>query len=157
MLMMVAMATVPDQRTASASELRGPRADAPEPARGGSETVLLVEDEEQVRALVQRMLESAGYRVLVAANGEDALALVRSARPDLVLTDVVMPHMSGSELVRRLGGRAPVLFMTGYTAELAEQHHVPASGTSVLQKPFTAVELTRKIRELLDRSDVDAA
>jgi DNA-binding response OmpR family regulator len=59
--------------------------------------------------------------------------------------------MSGSELVERLGGRAPVLFMTGYTAELVEQHRVPVSGTSLLQKPFTAVELTRKIRELLDR------
>ncbi|MDX6411633.1 MAG: two-component system, cell cycle sensor histidine kinase and response regulator CckA, partial [Gaiellaceae bacterium] len=125
---------------------------APEPARPGSETILLVEDEEQVRALVQRMLESSGYSVLVAANGEDALALVETASPDLVLTDVVMPHMSGAELVKRLGGRAPVLFMTGYTAELVEHN-----GTSLLQKPFTAVELTRKIRELLDRAAADAA
>jgi DNA-binding response OmpR family regulator len=63
-----------------------------------------------------------------------------------------MPHMSGAELVKRLGGRAPVLFMTGYTAELVEHN-----GTSLLQKPFTAVELTRKIRELLDRAAADAA
>jgi signal transduction histidine kinase len=130
---------------------------AREPPRRGSETILLVEDEELVRSLVQRMLQTAGYRVLVAANGSDALQLAPIAKANLVLTDVVMPHMSGSELAERLGGRTPVLFMTGYTADLAEHHRVHGAGTSIIQKPFTAVELTRKIRELLDRAAADAA
>jgi two-component system cell cycle sensor histidine kinase/response regulator CckA len=129
----------------------------PEPARRGSETILLVEDEEMVRTLVQRMLQGAGYRVLIAANGHDALTLAEAATFDLVLTDVVMPHMSGSELMSRLDPRIPVLFISGYTAELVEQHNVLNSGMNLLQKPFTAVELTRKIRELLDRAVVDAA
>jgi two-component system cell cycle sensor histidine kinase/response regulator CckA len=129
----------------------------PEPARSGSETILLVEDEEIVRTLIQRMLEEAGYRVLIAANGHDALTLAEAANFDLVLTDVVMPHMSGSELIGRLDPRIPVLFISGYTAELVEQHRVLDPGTNLLQKPFTAVELTRKIRELLDRAVVDAA
>jgi CheY-like chemotaxis protein len=128
----------------------------PEPARRGSETILLVEDEELVRALVQRMLQAAGYRVLVAANGHDALALTEAASFDLILTDVVMPHMSGSELKDRLTDDTPVLFMSGYTTELVE-HRVLDGGTNLIQKPFTAVELTRKIRELLDRAAVDAA
>jgi signal transduction histidine kinase len=129
----------------------------PEAARRGSETILLVEDEEVVRSLVQRMLESAGYRVLIAANGHDALALADAATFDLVLTDVVMPHMSGSELMSKLDHAVPVLFMSGYTAELVEQHRVLEAGSNLLQKPFTAVELTRKIRELLDRATVEAA
>jgi len=129
----------------------------PEPARRGSETILLVEDEELVRALVQRMLQAAGYCVLVAANGHDALALAEAASFDLILTDVVMPHMSGSELMDRLSDDTPVLFMSGYTAELVEQHRVLDGGTNLIQKPFTAVELMRKIRELLDRAAADAA
>jgi PAS domain S-box-containing protein len=129
----------------------------PEPARAGDETILLVEDEEIVRRLIQRMLEEAGYKVLIAANGHDALTLAEAANFDLVLTDVVMPHMSGSELISRLDPRIPVLFISGYTAELVEQHRVLDPGTNLLQKPFTAVELTRKIRELLDRAVVDAA
>jgi two-component system cell cycle sensor histidine kinase/response regulator CckA len=69
----------------------------------------------------------------------------------------VMPHMSGSELMARLDARIPVLFISGYTEELVEQHRMLDPGTNLLQKPFTAVELTRKIRELLDRAVVDAA
>jgi PAS domain S-box-containing protein len=129
----------------------------PEPAGRGSETILLVEDEEVVRTLVQRMLEEAGYRVLIAANGHDALTLSGVASFDLVLTDVVMPHMSGSELMARLDPHIPVLFISGYTEGLVEQHPMLDPGTNLLQKPFTAVELTRKIRELLDRAVAGAA
>ena len=123
--------------------------------RPGSETVLLVEDEEIVRKLVCEMLETAGYEVLQAADGSEAIALAdRHERTiDLLMTDVVMPGLSGQELARRLAERRPtmrVLFTSGYTEDAITNHGVLSPGTSFLEKPFTAAALGQKLRELLD-------
>jgi signal transduction histidine kinase len=128
-----------------------------EPSLTGRETVLLAEDEAGVRELVARVLESHGYTVLAAANGEAALQLAENhARQEihLLLTDVIMPHMGGVELARRFAGlypHAPILFTSGYTEEpIAPQ---PESGAPIeyIQKPFLPVDLARKVREVLDK------
>src|SRR5438046_1497274 len=142
-----------------------PRADAPldptdrptpvtAPA-AGSETILLVEDEHLVRLLARKVLERAGYRVLVAAGGAEALDLAeRYAGPiHLLLTDVVMPGMNGRELIRRLAPLRPdlrVLYMSGYADEAVAQHGVLDPGTAFLQKPFTPGGLADKVRGVLD-------
>jgi len=120
-------------------------------ASGGSETILLVEDEESVRQLVRETLESRGYRVLAAANGEAALALASGHKDGLhlVITDVVMPGLSGHELARQLLANRPglkVLYLSGYA-----QDAFPANEAQkvFLQKPFTLQNLTRKVREVL--------
>ena len=125
---------------------------APEP-RGGSETVLVVEDEEIVRSLVRELLEGLGYTVLDARDGEEALALLRSGLPiDLVITDMVMPRMSGRELARRAAKVHPdtaILLVSGYAGDTSAQGPLDP-GTAFLEKPFTAIELAEKVRELLD-------
>ena len=121
----------------------------------GTETILVAEDERLVRVLAQKVLERAGYRVLVGAGGADALALAeRHDGPiDLLLTDVVMPEMNGRELARRLTARRPgvrVLYMSGYADEAVAQHGVLDPGTAFLQKPFTPEGLAKKVRGVLD-------
>ena len=128
---------------------------AVEPARSGSETVLLVEDETGVRRLSKRILDNAGYRVLEAANGDEAeIVFERNADAiDLVVTDVVMPGCGGPELLSRLHARAPdlrVLYMSGYTSHSS----VIRAGIDpylLVQKPFTAAQLVQQVREVLDR------
>jgi two-component system, cell cycle sensor histidine kinase and response regulator CckA len=121
----------------------------------GFETILLVEDEEAVRVVAQRMLERHGYHVLVAQNAGEALLLCE--RPDqpahVLLTDVVMPRMSGAELAARLMQRWPamkVLYMSGYTDGSVVAHGVLENGASFLQKPFSSEQLARKLRGVLD-------
>ena len=130
------------------------REEAPGPVHG-TETVLLVEDEEAVRSSVLRILKRNGYTVLEAKDGTEALDVSkgRLERIDLLLTDVVMPAMSGPELAEKLRPEMPkmkVLFMSGYAdtsvVDRAALHH----GAGFIQKPFTALSLARKIRELLD-------
>jgi len=121
----------------------------------GSETVLIVEDEDAVRRLAERILRSAGYQVLAAASGGDALVLCEKLGDaiDLLLTDVVMPQMSGRELAERLSKSSPglkVLYMSGYTDNAIVHHGVLDPGTRFIGKPFAAAELTRKVREVLD-------
>jgi PAS domain S-box-containing protein len=134
----------------------GPRSRLPqrETVRG-NETILVVEDEPAVRALVARILRGTGYRVLEAGNGEGALEVFGRAdgRVDLVLSDVVMPRMSGPELVRRLLLQRPdlrVLFMSGYTQDEVLDSDPDAPGAGFIQKPMSPRSLTRKLREVLD-------
>jgi len=120
----------------------------------GSETVLLVEDEESVRQLVRETLESKGYKVLEADHGEAALQLAadHAAEIDILITDVVMPGMSGRELSARLCATCPhtkVLYLSGYTEDAIAHEGVLESGTAFLQKPFTLQMLSRKVREVL--------
>jgi PAS domain S-box-containing protein len=127
---------------------------APQTLRG-SETVLLVEDEEQVRAVVVAVLRRYGYDVIVATSAGEALLLCEQhARPiHLLLTDVVMPQMSGPELAKRLMAIRPtlrVLCMSGYTDDSIVRHGVLETGVAYLQKPFTPISLTQKVREVLD-------
>jgi PAS domain S-box-containing protein len=132
-------------------------AEAPASAtRKGHETILLVEDEPDVRELTQMVLTERGYRVIEALTPEDAerLAGNNGAEIHLLLTDVVMPGMSGRELARRLTGRYPhlrVLYMSGYTYNVIAQDGTLEEGISFLQKPFTPQVLTQKVRESLDR------
>ncbi len=124
---------------------------------GGSETVLLVEDNEGVRAAARRILEKRGYRVLSATTGEDALQLyqVHGDEVALVLADVIMPQMGGIELVtalRRLGSRARMLLTSGYTQRAAD---AAALDVPLLAKPWTPVQLARRVRETLDENPAD--
>jgi PAS domain S-box-containing protein len=121
----------------------------------GTETVLLVEDEDAVRRIVKLTLESTGYRVIQARGGDEALAAARRHAGEirLVITDVVMPGMSGRDLAERLGKDWPdvrVLFVSGYTDDALSRHGV-ASGAAFLQKPFSPSDLARKVREVLDQ------
>jgi signal transduction histidine kinase len=122
----------------------------------GAETILLVEDAELVRNLARQVLEGAGYRVLEAASAEAAIDLCERSngdRIDLLLTDVVMPGMSGNEMSRILLSKQPgmpVLYMSGYTDDAIVQHGVLEAGINFLQKPFTPGALALKVREVLD-------
>jgi PAS domain S-box-containing protein len=120
----------------------------------GAETILLVEDETVVRQLVSEILETSGYAVLQAGDGPSALELLRrhSDPIDLLLTDVVMPGMSGPEVAGAVTSMRPgtqVLYMSGYTDSAIGHHGVLEPGIAFLQKPFSADDLTRKVRALL--------
>jgi PAS domain S-box-containing protein len=121
----------------------------------GDETILLVEDDEGVRDLAQRVLEGQGYIVLDAQNGQEAL-LVSTHHPgsiQLLLTDVVMPGISGKALADQLARSRPdlkVLFMSGYSDEAIVHHGVLDAGVAFLQKPFSPQALTQKVRQVLD-------
>jgi signal transduction histidine kinase/ActR/RegA family two-component response regulator len=120
----------------------------------GTETVLLVEDEEMVRKMVREILQMRGYDVLEAQNGREALAIaVECERPiQLMVTDVVMPEMNGPELARRLAELLPdlkVLYMSGYTDEAIVHHGVLNEGVAFMEKPFTPDTLARRVREVL--------
>ena len=123
----------------------------------GSETLVLVEDEELVRQYARSVLENAGYKVIEAANGQEALRQIQApgARVDLVLTDVVMPEMGGRELgeqVARLRPGLPVLYLSGYAEECTPAEEAIPSGSVCLRKPFKAHELAARVREALDKS-----
>jgi len=121
----------------------------------GSETILLVEDEDVVRGLARQILQQAGYNVLDAGSGDEALRMCRehSDPIHLLLTDVVMPETSGKEIAESLTSLRPatcVLFMSGYTDDAIVHHGVLDSNVEFIQKPFTPVALARKVREVLD-------
>ena len=130
---------------------------APSGATRGTETVLLVEDEEEVRRLASEILKGCGYTVLETGDPLEALTMAerRSGAVDLLVTDMVMPAMGGSELAERLkitcrGMR--VLYISGYTDEMITPAGTSGSGRAFLHKPFTPHDLTRKVREVLTRA-----
>jgi PAS domain S-box-containing protein len=121
---------------------------------GGCETILLVEDEDSVRQLVRETLETCGYRVLQAANGQAAINLAaRHPEPiHLIITDVVMPGLSGHDLVNQLLPARPnakILYLSGYTEDAVLNPNAPGPAKAFLQKPFTLQNLSRKVREVL--------
>jgi len=126
----------------------------------GRETILLVEDEPDVRDFVGEVLKSRDYTVLEARDGEDALRIVEQYREPLhlVLTDVMMPKLGGRELVTRLLARHPhlgVLYMSGYTDEALGARGVLEAGAILLAKPFTLQQLVAKVRQVLDATLID--
>jgi PAS domain S-box-containing protein len=133
---------------------RDPLAPAPE-LLSGTETVLIVEDEDAVRQLTQQVLKANGYTVLEASNPNDALGLAASFREQihLLISDVVMPGMNGGALVSHLSQLRPttrVLYISGYAEDAIVQHGILDSGTPFLPKPFTPDGLLRKVRKVLD-------
>jgi len=125
-----------------------------ERARGG-ETILVVEDDENLRRLTSLILKKHGYRILEASNGGEALIICRNIKEplDLVLTDVIMPGMSGRQLIeelRQIRDAFKVLYMSGYTDNAIVHHGVLDAGIDLIQKPFTIAGLLRKVREVMD-------
>jgi two-component system cell cycle sensor histidine kinase/response regulator CckA len=121
----------------------------------GHETILLVEDEAALREVVERMLRAMRYKVLKAASGSEALRIGQQYQSEihLLLTDVVMPQMSGRQLAEQLIGQRPsmrVLYMSGYTDDAIVHHGVLDPGTEFISKPFTSADLARKVRDTLD-------
>ena len=148
------------------SPVGSPEHDEPlTPLPRGSETILLVEDQESLRQLNRELMKSLGYTVLQAGHGAEALerAARHSGRIDLLVADVVMPGLSGRELAERLLLSRPemkVLYMSGYNENVIVHHGIPSFGAEFLQKPFTRDVLARKLREVLgpaeEKSDPEA-
>jgi hypothetical protein len=141
-------------RTDRPAEPLAPEANLPASMRG-SETILLVEDEDQLRTLAKTILARHGYDVLEARHGDEALAICRThtAKIDLIVTDVIMPRMTGPELRQQMGGIRPetkVLFMSGYPDNSIVHHGVLERGIMFLAKPVTPDALLRKVREVLN-------
>jgi two-component system cell cycle sensor histidine kinase/response regulator CckA len=121
----------------------------------GNETILLVEDEPQLRELTREVLTSRGYSVVEAKDPEEAerLAAEYGARIQLLLTDVIMPGISGRELAKKLSAKNPgmrILYMSGYTYNVIAQNGTLERGVAFLQKPFAPGVLAEKVREVLD-------
>jgi signal transduction histidine kinase/CheY-like chemotaxis protein len=138
----------------SAASEAGPSC-AWEGALPGTETVLLVEDDEQVRNMAKKGLSLHGYDVIAAGNGEEALKVLEAHEGPvrILVTDVVMPGLSGGELALRIASTHPemkILYVSGYTDSAIVHHGVLEAGVSFLQKPFTPGALARKVREVLD-------
>ena len=120
----------------------------------GTETILLVEDDDEVRQVATRILRRSGYRVLEASNGADALRVCKSEPEpvDLIVTDIVMPEMGGSELAQRIRETRPdarILFTSGYTGDAVVRQRFLHEGEAFIEKPFTPASLTQKAREVL--------
>ena len=146
---------------ATAVPTPGPKRVA-KPAPQGSETILVVEDEAPVQQIMTRMLVQAGYKVLAADGGEEALHILDDENQalDLVLTDVVLPGMGGREVAEGVGARRPnvrVLFVSGHTDDVILRRMVERRGTALLQKPFSYDELANAVREVLDGPHPTAA
>jgi CheY-like chemotaxis protein len=124
--------------------------------RGGSETILVLEDDPDVRRMMANILSSRGYAVLEAANGNDALRVFHEHREriGLVILDVVMPGKNGKEVfdeIARIDSMAKVIFVSGYTGDVIISKGVQRDGVDFLEKPLSAAKLLAKVREVLDR------
>lgn len=131
-------------------------AEDPRPVRGGTETILVAEDHEGLREIARETLATLGYKVLLVTDGEQALRELqaRGAQIDLALLDVVLPKLSGPEVYARICGdhrELPVIFATGYSAEMSQLHDIQRHGLPILQKPYAPRDLARKVREALDQ------
>jgi two-component system, cell cycle sensor histidine kinase and response regulator CckA len=129
---------------------------APEDSKGGSETVLIAEDEDAVRVLTRLALQREGYHVLEARHGQEALDMAEQYDGviQLLLTDLVMPHLSGRQLAEHLQKVRPgikVLYVSGYMDDAIIRHGLLMANTSFLQKPFSPDVLAQKVREVLDK------
>jgi CheY-like chemotaxis protein len=144
------------------AELHKPSGEAePKASARGSETILFVEDEQSVRGLVREFLGAAGYCVLEASDGLEArkIAAAHPGPIHLLITDVVMPHLSGPELAAKLALERPetkALYISGYTDDTVFRHGVLEGGVSFLQKPFNLKALAEKVREVLNAEDSPA-
>jgi CheY-like chemotaxis protein len=141
--------------TLTGEAAEGGRSPAATAAARGNETVLLVEDDEQVRRVARGILTRNGYTVLEARDADEAVRFceARSSAIDLLLSDVVMPQVSGPELADRLVLLRPamkVLFMSGYSSDAVAHRGVLREGTAFIQKPLTPETLTRKVRDVLE-------
>jgi two-component system cell cycle sensor histidine kinase/response regulator CckA len=148
---------VTEQAAAVAPEPDLPREDL----RGHGESILLVEDEESLRAMASRILARNGYLVCSAENGADAVR--RAADPgfpvDLLVTDMVMPGMLGVEVVTRVRTtrpQLPVLFISGYAQQVLDFHGIAARDHDILQKPFAEAALLTRVRQALNRATIPA-
>ncbi|MGC4085548.1 MAG: ATP-binding protein [Vicinamibacterales bacterium] len=133
----------------------GRESDAPAQAPRGTETILLAEDEDAVRALATLALQRSGYTVLAARGGQEALDMAASYSGEIAIlvTDVVMPHIDGRQLAAALEQRQPalkVLFLSGYTDDAVVRHGILHQQVAYLQKPYSLAALARKVREVLD-------
>ncbi len=129
-------------------------------ATGGGKTLLLAEDDDQVRALTARVLERAGYKVLVTCDGEDAVEMLRTRGPEISLAvlDVVMPQKDGTAVYQYIleqGLPIPVVFCTGYSARALDGIDLTADTVTVVPKPFQPTVLLRTIGEMLARVEGD--
>lgn len=125
-----------------------------QPVPGGSERILIVDDQDAVIAILSKILEELGYTVLSASTTEDALRIARESEFDLLVTDVVMPPTSGMTMateITALRPDVPILYMSGYmTDEVLEDHGKHGAGISFVQKPFEQRTLAERVRSLLD-------
>jgi CheY-like chemotaxis protein len=140
---------------ATSAEIRGSAPKA-EGTSGGHETILIVEDQEEVRSLIVKSLSGQGYQVLETSSGDEALAYAakHSGPIHMLLTDVVMPGMNGKVLAERMLELRPgirVLYMSGYTENVVAHKGILDSGIDYLQKPFSPALLAIRVREVLER------
>jgi CheY-like chemotaxis protein len=165
----IAVESSPGQGTSFRIHFPCARAEATEPvcevappqSVSGTETILIVEDQEEVRAVVRSALQGHGYTVVEAPDGPSVLSLLPELpqKVDLLLTDVVMPQMSGRELterIRQINGNLRVLYMSGYPNDAIVRHGVLAADIDLLPKPFAVAQLLARVREVLDRPSPDA-
>ncbi len=125
----------------------------------GDETLLVVEDQDNLRQLLCRSLRLLGYKVVEAASGAAALAVLEERPVDLLVTDVVMPGISGRQLADRVTESRPgtrILFMSGYTSDVIARHGMLESNVELIEKPFTARELAQRVRRLLGTAPAPA-
>jgi PAS domain S-box-containing protein len=144
----------------AAADTDAPAPAGADPSQGGGETVLVVEDAPAVRVLASRMLQNGGYQVLEAGSGDEALRLAAESAPDVLLTDVVMPGMSGGDLADALRGvmpELPVVFMSGYSDDVVSRHGLLERRVAFVEKPFTHATLLQAVRDTLDPVEVGDA